>query len=235
MQNNSLPEVTFRVFNQKESLSWLVAKKDKLDVKWNSNGYGEKLTVKIMKACNLSFPNQILKGGIKVTVHKYSRKKHGSLRGSVDPREPARLSLFVNKEDTFKSLFSILVHELIHSLLWSRYYFDKRRRQISFLADAFADELLTTLLEEIVMKGNFREIDFEWALDYARDETCQKLKNLKRSRDDYEIVLKEIKLFFKGCRQAIRQGSDALKERDHALCEIASPMPSFKQKKGIRG
>jgi hypothetical protein len=225
MQRYGLPEVYFEVFHKNSSPPWLVARKDRLETRWKSNNWGKKLITRIMKACNLSFPPQVLERGITVTIYKRSRKKHGSLLGSITPTEPTRISLYVRNGDTYKSLLSTLCHELIHGLLWSRYYFDNRRRPISFLADAFADELLTTLMEEAIMKRDFQKIDFEWALDYARDETCQRLKNLKRSEEDYAEVLKEIKSYFKQSRQAIRLGSNALRERERALCEISSPLP----------
>lgn len=144
--------------------------------------------------------------------------------GSISPTEPTSISIYARKKDTQRTLSSTLCHELIHSLMWSNYYLDNRRRPISFFADVFADELITTLLEEAIVKSKIRKINFTWALDYACSETYLKMKNLKRTKD-YEKVLKELKTFFTDSRRLIRQGSDALKERERVLRDMMSPVP----------
>lgn len=177
-----------------------------------------------MRACNLSFPSGIAAKGINVVISKYSTRKHGDLVGSISPTEPTSISIYARKKDTQRTLSSTLCHELIHSLMWSNYYLDNRRRPISFFADVFADELITTLLEEAIVKSKIRKINFTWALDYACSETYLKMKNLKRTKD-YEKVLKELKTFFTDSRRLIRQGSDALKERERVLRDMMSPVP----------
>lgn len=220
---HEVPNVTFRVYPLNACPEWLVKKKDKFEANWARASFGKRFVTRITKTCNLSFPSQITRDGIEVTFSKHSRRIHGDSVGSVEPTNPSRVSLFAERKDTRKTLLSTLCHELIHSLMWSTYYFDNRRRPVSFFADAFSDELITTLLEEAIIQGSFKKIDFEGALDYAREETYCRLKNLKRSKQDYEKIIEEIKSFFKESRKAIKQGSNALKERERALLNITIP------------
>ena len=108
--------------------------------------------------------------------------------------------------------------------MWTNYYFDERRKAISLLADFFADELLTTMLEELIIKGRMDSIDFEWALDYAREETYLRLKNLKRTKQ-YKKLLDELRVYLREYKKAIRKGKDALQERERILKDISSPLP----------
>lgn len=52
MQSYNSPEVTFRLFHQNKSPLWLIAKKNRLEAKWNAHGYGKKVTGRILKECN---------------------------------------------------------------------------------------------------------------------------------------------------------------------------------------
>lgn len=192
-----------------------------LEKKWNHKKYGNKLLNKIIKRCNLPFGKPILDNGLTITIFRYKRKSHGELLGLLDIDNPSRISIYSRKKSSLKKLISTLCHELIHSLIWSN-SFDKRRRSVSFFADIFADELIATLFEEAIMKRNIRKIDFRGALDYACKETALTLKNLKR-KNDYTEVLKEVKRFLSKSKKAIRNGSDALKERDRVLTDITSP------------
>lgn len=219
----AIPEISFSVYRKRRSPDWLLRKRLYLEKKWNGKNDGLRLVRKILKTCRLSFPNHVLKKGVNVVLHKYVRKKHGALLGSVTPRRPSRIDLYVRKHHRYSNLKATLCHELIHVLMWSCTRYDYRRVAVSLFADIFADELLVTMLEELIMKGKFSEVDFEWALDYARSETYTRLKNLKRERD-YETIIKELKTFLKDYRKAIRQGSNALKERQRALRDIFSPL-----------
>lgn len=220
----NLPEISFSVFNINTAPEWLIGKKSLLERRWNNNRDGEKLVRKIIKTCNLRFPKTVMDSGIDVTLKKYSHKKYGGLLGSVSPTRPRRITLFVSKKDRYKDLKATLCHELIHSLMWSTYYFDSRRTAVSLFADIFTDELLTTMLEELIIKGQFYKIDFAWVFDYARKETYYRLKNLKREKD-YKKIISELKTFLRDYRKAIREGSNALKERQRALRDILSPLP----------
>lgn len=225
MTEATLPEVSFRVHSRNKAPKWLMKKKTLIMKKWSYRKDGKKLLQKIMKACNLSFPSQIVDSGIQVTLSKYSIRICGDSLGATSATEPSKISIYVKKRDTYSKLKSTLCHEIIHSLMWSRYYYDNRRKPASFFADVFADELVTTLLEEEIMKGKPERIDFEWALDNACSETSARLRNLKRT-EDYEELLDALKDFFRQCRKSIKKGSDILKERERSLNEILSPIPS---------
>lgn len=224
MKTNGTPEICFKVYRRGNPPDWLIAKRNYLEGKWNENQDGKKLIEKIMKTCNLSFPGEILDDGIDVVLEKYSRKKHGNILGSVFPTSPTRIHLFLKKEHSYSDFKSTLCHELIHSLMWARYYLDGRRRIASLFADIFADELITTILEEFIIKGRMSEIDFASALDYAREEAYVRLKNLKRM-EGYDRLLGELKIYFKEYRRAIREGKDVLQERERMLQFISSPLP----------
>lgn len=224
MKNAVLPEVTFRVYPQKSAPEWLVRKKNLFERRWNERRDGECLLRKIVKVCGLSYPGPIVNDGIRVNVIRHSVKKHGDSLGDTSPVEPNRISLYVRKADTYANAKSTLCHELLHSLMWSKYYCDNRRKPVSFFADVFADELITTLFEEAIAKGKLKKTHFKWALDYAVSETYARLRNLKRT-NDYDELLKTIQRFYKECKKSILCGSDILKERERALHEILSPIP----------
>ena len=219
-----IPKISFKVYRHQSAPDWLIKKGCTLEMKWNHKKDGEKLIKKIMRTCNLTFPQYVLDDGIDVVLKKYSRKKHGNIVGSILPTKPTRIQIFVKKKDRYPTLKSTLCHELIHSLMWAKYYGDKRRRAISLFGDLFADELLTTMLEELIMKRKMNDVDFEYAFDYAREETYIQLKNLKRTKR-YNELLEELKAYLKEYKKAIREGKDALKERKRILQDISSPLP----------
>ena len=219
----AIPEISFSVFRKRSAPDWLIRKRKYFEKKWNTANDGTKLIRRIMRTCRLCFPSPILKSGITVMMYRYSRKKHGSLVGSVSPARPNRISLYIKEDDRYSNLKANLCHELLHVLMWSCIRCDYRRVAVSLFADVFADELLVTMLEELIIKGKLHEVDFEWALDYARSETITRLKNLKRERD-YKTIIEELKIFLKDYRRAIRQGSNALIERQRALRDILSPL-----------
>lgn len=224
MRNRQIPELTFKIAPRDKDLEWLLTKKDRLQQTWRQNRFGEKRLRKIMQACNLVYPSNIIEAGISIIISKYSKRRHGDSAGAISTTQPTVISLYVEKRDTQRTILSVLCHELIHSLMWSRYYFDNRRRPISFFADIFADELITTLLEESTVKSRLENIDFKWALDYACRETYERMRNLKRTKD-YPKVISELKTFFADSQRSIRQGSDALKERERVLRDMLSPLP----------
>lgn len=224
MKDVAIPEVAFRVYPRKDAPKWLIGKKKLIERRWIDSKDGKKLLQKIAKECNLGFPNRIISDGIQVTISRYSSRKHGDSLGATSPTEPNKISLYVKKGDTYINVRSTLCHEMLHSLMWSKYYYDNRRKPVSFFADVFADELITTMFEKAIIRGRLKRDDFEWALDNACSETYARLKNLKRT-NDYEELLGTLRAFFRECRKSIRRGSDVLKERERALHEILSPIP----------
>jgi len=223
---NDIPDISFTVYSRGKVPDWLLKKKKYLETKWNANKDGIRLIKKIMRTCNLTFPSPVLNRGINVITKKYSLKKHGDILGFVSPTKPTKITIFVKEKDRYyPTLKSTLCHELIHSLMWTSYYFDQRRTIASLFADIFADELLTTMLEESIIKGKMSKIDFEWAFDYASQETYNRLKNLKKTKEDYKKILDELKAYLREYKRAIKRGSHALRERQRALRDICSPLP----------
>lgn len=172
----------------------------------------------------MSFPSPVLQSGINVALKKYSPGKYGNILGVVSPTRPTEITVFVKKKDRYRqTLKSTLCHELIHSLLWSSHKFDQRRAAVSLFADIFADELLTTMLEELIIKGTMNRVDFKWAFEYASQETYSRLESLKKTKEDYNSVLAELRLYLRSYRSSIGRGSNALRQRQCALRDIWSP------------
>jgi len=135
---------------------------------------------------------------------------------------PNKITLYVKKRTRYLDLKLTLCHELIHSLCWCNTTYDKRRTATSFFADVFADELLATMLEHYIVKRKLTKEDYEWALDYARSETCEKLKNLKKSAC-YKDFIDELYVFFSDYKKDIKKGkTNVLLERQRMLRDIMS-------------
>ena len=210
-----LPSVTFLV--KSESL-WLSKKRDFLEKKWQTNNDGLALMKRLTASCKLSFPKKV--ESIEVTLEPYYRC--GGLLGFTSMDSPSRITLYVKKRTRYLDLKLTLCHELIHSLCWCNTTYDGRRTATSFFADVFADELLTTMLEHHIVKRKLSKEDYEWALDYARSVTCEKLKNLKKSKN-YEDFIDELNVFFTDYKKDIKNGkTNILLERQRMLRDIMS-------------
>jgi len=215
-----IPSILFTT-NRRESNDWLLEKRNKFEKRWNKNGDGKKLIKRIMRVCNLPFPKDIIT--LTVNMKRYVHKKCKGTYGCIeDVNVPDRITLYIRKKDRYLDLRKTLCHEIVHSLFWSNTKHDERRTVTSFFADIFADELLTTLLEAYVIKGKLTYGDYEWALDYAKKDTCTKLENLKR-KSDYRHILNELKEYFITFNKNIKNGSNALVERQRVLEDISAP------------
>jgi hypothetical protein len=215
-----IPSIIFKA-HRRENSDWLLERRDRFEKRWNKNCDGEKLIKRIMRICNLPFPKDIT--SLTVNMKKYVHKNCKGTYGCIDDVDvPNRITLYVRKKDRYVDLKKTLCHEIIHSLFWSNTKHDERRIGTSFFADIFADELLTTMLEAYIIKGKLTYRDYEWALNYAREDTCAKLENLKR-KSDYHHILNELKGYFIIFNKNIKNGSNALVERQRALKDISAP------------
>jgi hypothetical protein len=136
---------------------------------------------------------------------------------------PDTVNLYLRKKDTWSSVNDVLIHELVHSLLWARYYYGPRRKETSFFEDFFSDELLTSLLEQMILD---RKVNAREALDYALSYVAERLKYL-RKREDYGVLLESWREYAETYRKRIRAGeSNALLERRRILESLKSPLPA---------
>jgi hypothetical protein len=217
---SKIPSVSFKA-DRRENSDWLLKKRVSFEKKWTKNSDGKRLIKRIMRVCNLPFPKDITT--LRVNMKRYVHKKCKGTYGCVeDVDAPDRITLYVRERDRYLDLKKTLCHEIVHSLFWSNTKHDERRTMTSFFADIFADELLTTMLAAYVIKGKLTGRDYEWALDYARKDTCAKLESLKR-KSDYQHILGELKEYFRTFRKSIKNGSNALIERQRVLKDMSAP------------
>lgn len=221
--SEGLPRLEFAIHEPSRRYLWLGKKRDYVARKWEKGGWH--LLERIIKVCGLRFPAAVRNSGIEVVLDVRSERRQGGSSGWMFPDSPSRIYLFVRRRDSYKSVESALCHELIHCLMWSCKYHDQRRSTTTLFEDFFADELVTTLLEELTIKGAVEKVDVEWGLDYARGEAYRRLRDLKRYRASYtrlKTLLKEELALY---RRHVRAGrSDALKERRRIVAALPSPV-----------
>ncbi|MFQ6116119.1 MAG: hypothetical protein ACE5NG_18820, partial [bacterium] len=144
---NRYPEVIFRVGRRRVSsatLKWLKQKKRSFEKMWKR--YGSGILRRVERACGISFPKVVREEGIEIRLQRW-RPEDGEYVGDMIETEPRKLTLYLRKNDSWKSVKDVIVHELIHCLMWQIYYYDLRRREVTLFEDYFADELLASLVE----------------------------------------------------------------------------------------
>jgi len=220
------PDVIFHLGRRRISNSsrdWLVRKKEYFSKMWKRDG--RRLLKQIEQVCGISFPRKGVKEGIEVYLYK-RRKEDGDYLGDIDETDPKRVNVYLSSESNWGSVKSVIVHELIHCLMWQAYYYDLKRRKVTLFEDYFADELLTSLIEQLVLGRKLNRIRYDDALGYAIDETRKRIIGLKRRKKQYRKMVKSLRDFLRDYRKRVRgKESDILKERRKLLLELASPLP----------
>jgi hypothetical protein len=92
------------------------------------------------------------------------------------PKKPACISLFDIKSN--RSAAKDLIHELVHSIIWSTYISDRKRvKEMTLFDDIFADELLTELISQqiYVQMGLNKKVDYQEALQYGFETALEKI------------------------------------------------------------
>jgi len=94
------------------------------------------------------------------------------------PNRPDRISLFDVKSN--ESLSKDLIHELIHSIIWSTYLWDQRTKKIGLFDDIFADELLSELIsQKIYIRLHLsKKMDYRGALQYGFETALEKIADI---------------------------------------------------------
>lgn len=220
------PHVALRLGRRKISNSgraWLIRRREYFSRRWKRDG--PKLLKRIEKDCGISFPRKVVEEGVVVYLYK-RRKEDGDYLGDMIETNPRRINLYLSKKSTWRSVKSVIVHELIHCLMWQAYYYDLRRREVTLFEDFFADELLTSLIEQVVLRRKLDRINYGEALDYAVSETRQRIIGLRKRKKEYRRMIKTLRDFLKDYRRRVRdKKSDILKERLRLLSELPSPLP----------
>jgi len=193
---------------------WLSRKAVRFDEAWRREGV--QLMTAMERLCAFRYPRHVAE--VTVLLH---RRRRGDARGDMAETQPDRVNLYVRRRDTWASMRGVFVHELIHSLLWAEYYYGYRRKETSFFEDIFSDELLTSLLEQMVLKS---KVNAREALDYALSCVSERLRHL-RKREDYGVLLESWKEYAETYKRRIRE-SNALLERKRILESLKSPLPA---------
>ncbi len=136
----------------KMTREWLIRKKDYFQRMWETKGSAYVRSIE--KNCGMNFPNKTRREGM--TVFLYCRKRDDPL-GDMIETKPLLLNVYVRKSETWKDIKGTLIHEIIHCLVWQKYYFDYRTKNPTFFADIFADELITSVIERIVLGKKSRK------------------------------------------------------------------------------
>jgi hypothetical protein len=213
------PNITFTVSSRRvptTTKAWLTQRKEYLSKIWAKKG--KQLLRSIEKNCGASFPNKAKKEGITVRLHK---RRNDDPLGDMSETEPLTLNVYLLKNDTWRAMKGTIVHELIHCLMWQKYYFDERTSAPTLFADIFADELITSVVEVLVTHKKIGKGTCKHALTYAAEDAARRLT-------DYECessAIGSLIWFFEEYRKRISQGSTILKERQDILKYIPASKP----------
>jgi len=220
------PSMVFRLGRRAVSSgehAWLVQKKDYFSRMWERDS--RRLLNQTERVCGVGFPRKIVDEGIEVYLYK-RRRDDGDYLGDMIETNPKRINLYLARKSTWRSVRAVIVHELIHCLMWQAYYYDLKRREVSLFEDYFADELLTSLVEHVVLGRSLSRIDYNGALDYAISEVRQRVIGLRKRKKEHRKMVKSLREFMKEYQRRVRHGeSDILKERRRLLLDLPSPLP----------
>ncbi len=215
----TLPKIQFKIEKRHmlpTTRKWLNRNKDYLTKTWIKKG--PTILRSIQKQCGFNFPAKTVAEGMTI----YLSKRHDRELGNMEETKPLKFSLYLNKSDTWKDIKPTLVHELIHCLMWQKFYFDLRTGKPTFFADVFADELMTSVVECLVLGRKPGYLTCNDAIDYALDEAVARLSTTDRR----EKLVKALMVFFKEYSLKMkRKESNILKERELVLGRLPSLLP----------
>ena len=115
------PDIVFRLGRRKVSNSsraWLIRKRNYFSKMWKRDG--PKLLKRIEKICRIGFPRKIIEEGMEVYLYK-RKKEDGDCLGDMVETNPKRINLYLSRNSTWGSVKSVIIHELIHCLMWQAY------------------------------------------------------------------------------------------------------------------
>lgn len=217
------PEVIFKVGRRRVSnttLKWLKQKKRTYEKMWKRHGV--LILRSIEKTCGINFPKVVRNEGITVWLQKW-RREDGDYVGEMIETEPRKFTIYLKKKSTWKATKDIMVHEMIHCLTWQVYYHDQRRSETKLFEDYFADELLTSLVEKLVLGKKLTRNQCVEALDYAMDEMKLRIGRKNHHKKLVDSVMDFMKEYQRKIR---RKRSNILRERHLLITKLPSPLPN---------
>ena len=216
---NNFPLIGFKVSRRHEpetTKQWLAKKRDYLSKIWTKKGPA--ILRSIQRQCGLSFPAKAKEGMI---VYLHKRRKDDCL-GDMEETKPLECNIYLRKSDTWGDIKPTLIHELIHCLMWQKFYFDLRMGTPTLFADVFADELMVSVVSSLVMGRKPGRGTCSDAIDYALEEAVDRLSQT----DSRDILVGALMEFFKEYQTKMkRKESNILKEREKVLSKLPSLLP----------
>jgi len=214
------PNVEFKLGRRRMSKAtrkWLAKKREYLSDMWTYEG--SEIMGKIVEQCGFAFPAKTVAEGMVVYLNE---RKKGETLGDMYGTKPLECKLYVRRRDIWSNVEAPLVHELIHCLTWQKFYFDQRWIRPSFFADVFADELMTSVVECLVLgrRADYRTCNR--AISYALDEAAVRISKTGQC----EQLVKALMAFFEEYRVKMKnKESNILKEREQVLRALPSLVP----------
>lgn len=216
-----LPKIVFKIGRQKlhpATRKWLNKERDSISERWLIAG--PQILRRVEKYCGFPFPSKTVTEGM--TAYVYKRKKDDPNVGDMEETKPLEFNIYIGRSDSWKDTKRTIIHELIHCLSWQKFYFDYRTSRPSLFADLFADELVTSIVECMVIGYKPGPKSCRDALDYAMDDLSDRLKNEDRRRRLATVLMQFSEEYQ---RKIKRKESHILKEREEILNRLPSLLP----------
>ena len=214
------PSIEFKIGRRRipqATRKWLTKKTEYLTKAWMKKG--PEILKSIEEQCGFGFPAKTISKGMIVYIF---RQKNSDDLGDMDETRPLECNIYVSKRDTWRDIKAPLVHELIHCLMWQKVYFDVRTAKPTFFADVFADELMASVVECLVLGRKPSYDTCDDAIDYALEEAVARLIDT----DEREKLVEALMGFFKEyCSKMKHKESNILKEREKVLGRLPSLIP----------
>jgi hypothetical protein len=215
------PSIEFKIGRQRIPMAtrkWLAKKTEYLTNIWLKKGSG--ILHSIEEQCGFGFPAKTISEGMVVYLFQY---KNDDGLGDMDETQPLECNLYVRKSDSWRDIKAPLVHELIHCLMWQKVYFDLRIGKPTFFGDVFADELMASVVECLVLGRKPSYDTCDDAIDYALEEAVARLIE---DTDDRKKLVEALMVFFEEYRLKMKnKESNILKERERVLARLPSLVP----------
>jgi uncharacterized protein YjaZ len=176
--SKTFPNIEFKVSRRRVPIAtkiWLKEKRNYLSRIWSRKE--SEIMRTIERYCGFGFPSRTVTKGMTVYLH---RRRTDDNLGDMVETNPLELDLYIRRSDTWNDIKGTLVHEIIHCLMWQKFYFDFRTGKPTFFADIFADELMTSVVECMVLGRKPRPKTYEDAIDYALDEAIDRLSRIEQ-------------------------------------------------------
>jgi hypothetical protein len=196
---------------------WLTEKTAYLEEMWQNKG--QKIMLNIEKQCGFGFPAKTITNGLVAYVHK---RVGEDSPGDMEETKPFQFNIYVNKNETWRDIKGTIVHEIIHCVMWQKFYFDSRISRPTFFADIFADELVTSVVGYMVLGGKPGKKTCRKAIDHAFNEAKERLS---RTECRQKLVKSLVDFFAEYPSRIKRKGSNVLKERERVMERLPSLLP----------